>query len=62
MAEELTAETITDAQIEALKQSAGKLGDFFGLRVCRRALDGEREARQLCAAGINAARREEANS
>lgn len=58
MAEDLTAETITDAQIEALKREAGCAGDFLGIQLCRLALDGDVLSRGHCADSINAARRE----
>lgn len=61
MAEKLTAKTITDAQIEALKREAGCAGDFHMLKICRKAIDGDEGEREICANVINTAR-EEANS
>lgn len=55
----MTADSITNAQIEALRQDAAEHGDHEQVEVCRfaRYADGEcqRKARQQCADVYNAA-------
>lgn len=63
----LTAETITSAQIRALRTEAHEAGDTEQVSICNHALDTAEshnrswtvdEARELCAAAINANRSE----
>ncbi len=42
----------TDAQIEALRTEAGAAGDADQVAICDRALDGDSEARELCAKAL----------
>lgn len=52
----LTAETITDDQITALRREAAITGDVAMVAICDRALRGEGRAREQCAAVIDDAR------
>ena len=52
----LTAETITDEQIERLSDEAKAAGDSVQVDICERALSGDDEARGDCAEVINDAR------
>ena len=44
-----TAENITDAQIERLLDAAGEAGDLECVDACERALEGDLDAKALCA-------------
>ena len=52
----LTAETITDDQIQQLSDEAAQAGDGAQVDICERALGGDDEARASCAEAINDAR------
>lgn len=45
---------ITDEQIEALETEAGQAGDLEQVAICRRALDGDDDARRICADVVTA--------
>lgn len=53
---ELTAETITDDQIRALRREAGEAGDVAMAELCDSALRGNADHRAHCAHVINTAR------
>lgn len=45
----LSAETITDSQIQQLREEAKQHGDKAMVRICNRAIAGNKNARALCA-------------
>jgi hypothetical protein len=47
---------VTDEQIRALEIEAGAAGDEVQVELCRRALDGDDDARAKCGRAIEAAR------
>ena len=52
----ITGETVTDAQIRALRTEARAAGDMEQVQICTDALAGVYSARALCAEAITAAR------
>ena len=50
-----TADLVTDEQIDRLHTEASNVGDEAQVRLCERALDGDKEARRECARVIQAA-------
>lgn len=47
-----TLATLTDSQIESLRDTAGQAGDLLQVDYCDRALDGDAAARRVCAEAI----------
>jgi len=50
-----TIKTVTDAQIESLRNEAGNAGDREIYEICVRALDGSARARKLAVKAIQSA-------